>query len=249
MKNKSPRFPAKALDGVAHRPWPLPDAPWMMRQQWQNLLFLHYPVDPAQIRDRIPAGLELDLFDGKAWLGVVPFDMKGVTGRGCPAPKTFCDFPEINLRTYVIHKGKPGVWFFSLDVPGALAVWAARTFFHLPYFKAAVECQVEEDQVHYRYARERRTFNADVHPVGEVFEAKEGFEHWATARYALYCQSRKGNLYRGDIHHAPWPLQRAEVAFQENTFLSEFTVGALHPSVLFSKSLDVVVYPLKILSV
>ncbi|MDF3128782.1 DUF2071 domain-containing protein [Kiritimatiellaeota bacterium B1221] len=241
----SPRFPSRELDPTDHRPWPLPRKPWLMRQQWWNLLFLHYPVDPAQIRGRIPAALELDLFDGQAWLGVVPFDMKRVTGRGCPAPKSLCDFPEINVRTYVIHDGKPGVWFFSLDVPGALAVWAARTFFHLPYFKAEVTCSSVRERVRYGYNRGNRKFYADYYPVGEVFYPEDGFAHWATARYALYCQSRQSAVYRGDIHHAPWPLQRAEVEMKENSILSEFDAGGLHPSVLFSRSLEVVVYPLE----
>lgn len=234
-----------ALEKLDHRPWPLPKKPWIMRQKWRDLLFLHWPIDPEAIRAHIPAGLTLDLFGGKAWLAVVPFDMNGVTARGCPAPRSLSDFPEINLRTYVTCQGKPGVWFFSLDVSSGLAVWAARTFFHLPYFKAEVSCKSVGLEVQYRHQRGDLLFSADYYPV-ESFQADpKSFEHWATARYCLYCQSGKGILYRGEIQHPPWPLERAEITLHQNTLLADFPVGEMHPSLLFSRSLDVVVFPLQ----
>lgn len=217
-----------------------------MKQQWRDLLFLHWPVPQEFLRDLIPEGLELDLFEDKAWLGIVPFDMKGVTARGCPAPSALCDFPEINLRTYVIHNGKPGVWFFSLDVPSPFAVWAARTFFNLPYFKAEVSSRSDGGKIEYRHQRKALSFNADYCPLEEAFSAPEtSFEYWATSRYCLYSQSLKGQLYRGEIHHPPWPLQQAEVEILENSFLDGFPAGEMHPSILFSRSLDVVVFPLE----
>ena len=102
-----------------------------MRQEWLDLVFLHWEITPQEIRPHLPRGVELDLYDGTAWLGIVPFDMKGVTRRGFPAPRWLSDFPEINVRTYVSVDGKAGVWFFSLDVPSRLAVWGARTFSHM----------------------------------------------------------------------------------------------------------------------
>jgi len=233
------------FENTSHRPWPLPKSPWIMKQQWRDLLFLHWPVDASEIRSLIPDGLELDLFDGKAWLGVVPFNMRGVTARGCPAPKSLCDFPEINLRTYVTKDGKPGVWFFSLDVSSPLAVWAARTLFHLPYFKAEVSCSCEEGIVSYDHRRGALKFKANYRPLDLFTAEPDSFEHWSTSRYCLYCQGKKGQLYRGNIHHGPWPLQRAELTFEENTFLDGFPVGEMHPSVLFSKALDVVVFPME----
>ncbi len=230
---------------VSHRPWPLPDQAWIMRQQWRDLLFLHWPVAASAIRSLIPPRLEIDLFGGEAWLGVVPFDMKGVTARGCPAPSVLCDFPEINVRTYVTANGKPGVWFFSLDVNKAHAVWGARTFFHLPYFKAQVATTREGDAVRYAHRRGDLAFEASYRPVGPALAEEEGFAAWATARYCLYCQNRRGRIFRGEIHHAPWPLQAAEVEIRRNTLLRDFPIGERHPAVLFSKSIDVLVYPLR----
>jgi uncharacterized protein YqjF (DUF2071 family) len=216
-----------------------------MRQRWRDLLFLHWPVAPAAIRGLIPPTLEIDTFAGEAWLGVVPFDMKGVTARGCPAPSALCDFPEINVRTYVIRDGKPGVWFFSLDVDKALAVWGARTFFHLPYFQAEVSTSREGDTVHYAHRRGDLAFEASYRPIAPLAAGTDPFAAWATARYCLYCQYRRGRMFRGEIQHAPWPLQAADVDIRRNTLLKDFPVGERHPSILFSRSIDVLVYPLR----
>ena len=112
-----------------------------MQQEWLDLLFLHWEIEANALRPHIPDELEIDTFGGKAWLAVVPFSMRGVAPRACPKPSVICDFPEINVRTYVIKDGKPGVWFFSLDVPHRLPVWIARTFFHLPYFRAQMRVE------------------------------------------------------------------------------------------------------------
>lgn len=228
-----------------HRPWPLPDAKWILKQQWANLLFLHWPIEVSEIRGLIPEELEIDTFDGVAWLAVVPFDMKGVTKRGWPAPKVFCDFPEINVRTYVKIGGKPGVWFFSLDITSALGVWVARTFFNLPYYKAKIEVEVSDKEISYYHQRPGMLFDATYSPGEFATFEPDSFETWSTERYSLYSQSKSGSLFRGEVQHPKWPLQHAELTMRANTLLDEFKVGERHPSVLFSKSLDVVVYPLE----
>jgi uncharacterized protein YqjF (DUF2071 family) len=113
------------------RPWPIPKAPWVLRMAWEDLLFAHWPVDAARLRATLPEALELDLFEGRAWLGVVPFRMNDVGLRRLPAPGA-TRFPELNVRTYARHLGRPGVWFYSLDAGSALAVAGARAWFHLP---------------------------------------------------------------------------------------------------------------------
>ncbi|MFN8423535.1 MAG: DUF2071 domain-containing protein [Anaerolineae bacterium] len=122
---------------AAHRPWPLPAAPWAMAMSWLDLLFLHWPLDPDVLAPFIPPPLVLDTFDGRAWLGVVPFRMAGVRLRGLPPIPGTAAFPEINVRTYAVAPdGRRGVWFFSLDATSRLAVRAARAWFGLPYFDA-----------------------------------------------------------------------------------------------------------------
>jgi uncharacterized protein YqjF (DUF2071 family) len=140
------------LEQVAHRPWPLPPGGWVMAQIWHDLLFAHWPVPQAVLRPRIPAQLAVDTFDGQGWLGVVPFRMSGVRLRGTPRVPWLSAFPELNVRTYVVADGKPGVWFFSLDAGNAIAVAIARAWFHLPYFRARMSMSriVGRDRVRQR---------------------------------------------------------------------------------------------------
>ncbi len=229
-----------------HRPWPLPDCEWVGSMRWENLLFLHWRVDAEAIHACVPDGLKVDTYDGSAWIGIVPFDMKAVTRRGWPAPGFLCDFPEINVRTYVTAGGKPGVWFFSLDVTQPLAAWAARTLFHLPYFTASIEVMEGDDGgVVYRHRRGARRFDATYRPVGTMDAPAGSFEAWSTERYCLYSRDRKGRLYRGEIQHPRWPLEKAGFEIRENTIAMDYPLTAMHPSAMFSRAIDVVVYPLE----
>jgi uncharacterized protein YqjF (DUF2071 family) len=210
------------LDEIAHRPWPLPSAPWVMAQVWHDLLFMHWPVPVDRLRERVPAPLELDTFEGRAWLGIVPFRMTGVRLRWTPALPGLSAFPELNVRTYVRSGDRPGVWFFSLDAADAFAVAAARAWFLLPYYWARMSCTPDGEAI--RYTHERRHPGAPparlegrYAPAGPVFRAARGtLAHWLTERYCLYA-GRSGRILRADIHHAPWPLQPATASFERNT--------------------------------
>jgi uncharacterized protein YqjF (DUF2071 family) len=237
--------PHASLLHTDHRPWPLPAHNWTMRQEWNDLAFLHWEIAPQEIRPHLPPGVELDLYGGSAWIGVVPFDMRGVTRRGFPAPRWLSDFPEINVRTYVTMHGKPGVWFFSLDVPSRLAVWGARTFYHLPYFHAKMEVNREGESVCYAHRRGDLVFRAVYHPLEKIDATSDSFETWASERYCLYTADRKGRVYRAQVHHPRWPLHRAEIDVSENNLLRGWRTGSMHPSVVFSRHLPVVVWPLE----
>lgn len=215
-----------------------------MKQQWRDLLFLHWEADPAELRARIPEKFQIDTYQGKAYIALVPFDMKGVTGRFCPSVPGLSDFPEFNVRTYVTCEGKPGVWFFSLDITNGLAVWAAQNFFHLTYRKAEMTYQNDGGKVSYTStfsAQER--FSAEYQPLERVSPPEDSLDRWLTERYCLYTTSKDGTHYRGEIQHPQWDLHTAEVTISENTMLDGFTLGEM-TTPLFCPSLDVVVYPL-----
>jgi uncharacterized protein YqjF (DUF2071 family) len=213
-----------------------------MQQHWSDLLFLHWEIDPDTLRALIPPSLEIDTYDGKGWLGVVPFSMSGVAPRGSPKPSFICDFPEINVRTYVKRDGKPGIWFFSLDVPRRLPVWLARTFFHLPYFKAEMEVRNEGSDTYYKSTCRNRSFEATYRGRRAILPEEGSFERWATERYCLYSARNDGRLYRAEEQHPRWPLQQAEYSIRKNTMLDAFPIGEQHPSALFSKELPVVAW-------
>src|SRR5690606_38103898 len=126
-----------------HRLYPPLSSPWLGSMIWDDLLFEHWRVPRELLRPLVPSALEIDTFDGSAWIGVVPFLMRGVRLRGTPPLPWVSRFPELNVRTYVTFGGRPGVWFFSLDAAQPLAVWAARRSFHLDYRHAAMTCERE----------------------------------------------------------------------------------------------------------
>jgi uncharacterized protein YqjF (DUF2071 family) len=132
--------PIPLLANTAHRPWPLPAAPWVMAQTWRDLLFAHWPLPAAALQALLPPALTVDAFDGQGWLGIVPFKMQGVRPRGLPAVPWLSAFPELNVRTYVQLRDrgieKRGVYFFSLDAANPVAVQIARRTFWLSYFDA-----------------------------------------------------------------------------------------------------------------
>jgi hypothetical protein len=212
----------KILQPMEHRPWPVPREPWIMAQSWHDLLFAHWPVQAAMLRPHVPTGLEIDAFEGQAWLGIVPFRMSGVRLRWTPALPGVSAFPELNVRAYVKAQGKAGVWFFSLDAANAIAVAAARWSFHLPYFRARMKCEEKNGWIHYLSERTHRGAPAAVlegryRPVGDSFEAQRGgLDHFLTERYCLYSTSN-GRVYRGEIHHPPWRLQLGEAEFVRNS--------------------------------
>ena len=232
-----------AFSQIDHRPWPLPEQSWLLKQRWLNLLFVHWEVDPDYLRKQIPEPLEIDTHGGKAWIALVPFDMKDVSLKYVPPMGPLSDFPEINVRTYVEYQGKPGVWFFSLDVPKRIPVWIARSCFHLPYRYGSVAIAEEAGRFTYTHQCEKESFVATYQGLAPVNPEPGSFEDWATERYCLYCASKRGQIYRTEVQHPKWPLQKAELDIHTNSLLHPFPTGDAHPSVLFSKHLEVVAYP------
>jgi uncharacterized protein len=183
-------FDRTILDQVSHRPWPMPDLPWVMTQTWHDLLFAHWPVDRRALRERVPPAFELDLFDGDAWLGIVPFHMTNVAPRAVPSLPWVSEFPELNVRTYVRVGDRPGIYFFSLDAGSAVAVQVARTFLNLPYYSAVMTVTAEERTITYESRREDAGSTARLRarywPTGPVFTATPGtLDYFLTERYCL----------------------------------------------------------------
>jgi uncharacterized protein YqjF (DUF2071 family) len=221
-----------------------------MEQVWHDLLFVHWPVPPDVLRGVVPRELPLDTYGGQAWIGVVPFRMSGVRLRGLPAIRGTAAFPELNVRTYVTQGGKPGVYFFSLDAGNPLAVQVARSWFHLPYYRARMSAEWRDGWLHYRSERTHRgapsaSLAARYRPTSEPEPAQPGsLADFLTSRYALYI-ARRGKVIRREIDHIAWPLQSAEAIIATNTMLDQIplTIPETEPLLHFSRRLDVVVWP------
>jgi uncharacterized protein YqjF (DUF2071 family) len=224
--------------------------PWLFRMRWVDLLFMHWPVPADVLRPFIPPGLELDTYEGRAWLGVVPFGMEDVAPRFLPAPPGPGAFPELNVRTYVRRRGRGGVWFLSLDAGSRLAVEGARGAFHLPYYRASMSSTTEAGWVEYRCERAdprggAASFAGRYRPVGSMEVAAPGsLAAFLTDRLGLYAVDGAGRLSWTAIRHAAWPLQPAVAEIERNTMAHaqgiELPTDA--PLLHFAKRLDVVAW-------
>jgi uncharacterized protein YqjF (DUF2071 family) len=240
----APARQASTLDDVEHRPWPLENTAWVMGQTWDDLLFIHYRVPVEELRALVPEGLQVQEHSGSAWLGVTPFVVTGLRARGLLPLPFASSFRELNVRTYVTRDDRPGIWFFSLDASSQVAVEAARRLYRLPYFRADISVQRRGDELVYDCSRRGgKAFSATYGPDGDVFNAEPGsLEQFLTERYCLYAEHEE-RLYRADIHHRPWPLQKAHARIDLNT-MPPVKVPQDDPLVHYSARQDVVIWPL-----
>ncbi|HET7698625.1 MAG TPA: DUF2071 domain-containing protein [Vicinamibacterales bacterium] len=246
-------FNHRILDDTSHRPWPMPAGPWLMTQTWNDLLFAHWPVDVRALRDRVPPSFELDLFDGQAWLGIVPFHMTNVAPRLVPPLPWVSAFPELNVRTYVRIGDKPGVYFFSLDAGNRVAVGAARTLLNLPYYTAEMAVTADSGRIRYESRRPDppAEFRATYRGLGGPRPPQPGtLEYFLTERYCLYAVNHRHVAYRLDIHHPPWPLEAAEAEIPLNTMAGAagIRLPSMAPLLHFAKRQDMVCWAPEMLS-
>lgn len=205
----SPR-PGDLLRTVAHRPWPPPQGRWNFVQNWREAVFLHFPVDAAQVQAQLPPELAVDTHDGQAWISIVLFSMVGTRPSWLPAWPPISDFHEVNVRTYVRHGDRDGVFFLRIEAGNWISVQLARLLSVLPYHTAHVQrghtpgpwfelhSGRDEARAHLTYA------------TGAPIPAPDALDHWLVERYALY-ERRNGRTWCYDVHHVPWPLQQVHV--------------------------------------
>ncbi len=230
-----------------------PQTSSIMRQRWAELLFLHWEADAAQLQSLLPPGLQLDTYEGKAYVGLVPFTMTGIRPTLLPPFPPLSNFHEINVRTYVHRQGRdPGVWFFSLDAANAIAVRLARAWYKLPYHFARMCLDISPERTHYtseRLWKPPLPADCDIAytPTGTVTPAEPGtLDHFLCERYLLYASAR-GSLFRGQVYHAPYPLQTATLhTCRENLIAAAgITRPDAPPIVHFAREVRVQIFPLE----
>jgi uncharacterized protein YqjF (DUF2071 family) len=234
-----------------HRPFPLPErTAWMMGQTWYDLLFAHWPVNPAVLRPAVHPSVPIDTWEGSAYIGVTPFGIRGLHARGTPPVPGSASFPELNVRTYATIDGRPGIWFLSLDAANWPAVFAARRAYRLPYFRSRIRMQAGGDRLWYLCERvygPPAAFEGTYAPTGPARAAEPGsLEYWLTERYCLYTVDGDGRVLQADIHHAPWPVAPAAGTIAYNTMLDHYGIdlpGA--PLMHFARRQDVLIWPLR----
>jgi len=217
-----------------------------------DLLLVHWRVRAEELRRLVPPKLEVDTFDGSAWLGLAAFRVTALRLRGTLPLPGLSSFPEANVRTYVTAGGMPGIWFFSLDVASPLALAPGRRLYHLPYFHARMSLQRHGDWIEVESARAAAAdrpvvFSGRYRPRGPVFAPAPGsLEHFLAERYCLYALDGRGRLGRAEIHHAAWMLQPAKVELGLNTMAPEGVSLPDEPSLAhFAAERDLLTWPLR----
>ncbi len=201
-----------------------PEGQAIMHQNWGKLLFMHWRIEEKLLRPLIPERLEIDTFDGSAWIAIAPFTMWGIRAFPpfIPPVPGLSSMHELNVRTYVHFDRVPGVWFFSLDCNSTAAVLGARMFFYLPYYNAEIKLQPEGLTIHYCLNR------TDDPPAAFDTSWKTGerlpysdsgtLEFFLTERYCLYSE-HNNKIYRARIYHDPWRLQQASLTSLSSTMI------------------------------
>jgi uncharacterized protein len=182
----------------------------VMRQQWLDLAYVHWRYDPAVVQALLPAGLEVDTFDGSAWVGLIPFSMRGIGLAHGPAVPYFGSFAEVNVRTYVRAGDRRGVWFFSLDVDRLIPAVVARLTYRLPYCWGRTSHERVDDTLTTVVRRRWPDRVDDSHIVIEMGDSvvADDLDVFLTARWGLYSRSRRGVRY-APVDHEPWSLRTA----------------------------------------
>jgi uncharacterized protein YqjF (DUF2071 family) len=232
------------------REYPPPGTPWAIRQNWSDLLFMHWRVSEDKLRAIIPEPLEIDTFDGSAYIAVVPFLMTGIRLHWLPPVPGTTRSLELNVRTYVRYGMRRGVYFLSLDAENGLIVQTARKWFGLPYYKAQMSMR---KATYTRYENLRThagapaaAFRAVYRPLKEPRPSEPGtLEHFLTERYCLLTADAGKPVCIGEIDHKPWPLRRAEAEIEANTMTEPFGIKVDNqPLMHYSSSIDVKLWPM-----
>lgn len=224
----------------------------LMHQSWGKLLFMHWPIAEEILRPLIPSSLQIDTFDGTAWIGVVPFTMWDIRAFPPYVPKIpfLNTMHELNVRTYVSSDGEPGVWFLSLDCNNAAAVFGARKSYFLPYFNATISLQQKDQTIEYVLTRRDKPaarFSSSWNIGQPIAETRPGtLPFFLTERYCLYS-NRKSKVYRSRIFHRPWQLSTASVTRLESTMIESHGLPAPsgEPLLHYAEEVSVDIWSLK----
>lgn len=195
------------LQETSHRPFPLPQGSWKYCREWHEVVFVHWRVPAEAIRKLVPGTLEIDLLNGEAWVSLVVFVVKDLRPRILPPYTPVSDFMELNMRTYVLRRSKPGIYFLNLEAEKSFPSFLARLITGLNYYKSSMNhipgYYESENLQHLSYLKA-------VYSAGESVQEKSTLDRWLTDRFCLF-RELSGNIYSNDIHHQDWPLKRIEV--------------------------------------
>jgi uncharacterized protein len=227
------------LPDTSQRTYPLPDRNWKYYQQWHNSTFLHWIIPAEKIKELLPPGLELDTFEGNAWVSLVEFEVKKMSPHYLPPFPYISNFREINVRTYVTCKGIRGIYLFSIETDKIIEVFLTRSFIGLPYEKSLIKKTpnnvVSVNNYHNYF------LDYSLAPVGLPTE-KSKLDYWLTERHCLY-NYHNNKIYRHNIHHKEWDLEEIDISISDvNYDFKSFSLNINPDKIHFSKKLEVLLW-------
>lgn len=195
------------LSKTKHRPWPIPSKEWKFYQEWNDAIFLHYQVDLNVLKKFVPTELEIDLFEGVAWVSIVAFTMEKIRPKYLPAFPPVSNFDEINIRTYVKSNGKTGVYFLSIEGGKQISCNIAKGISELPYRYSTIHRKNDTYKSHNTLYGDRLHI---AYTVGDSNKNKSNLDRWLTERYALFQDAGEA-INEFEIHHVEWPINEIEI--------------------------------------
>ncbi|MES2629158.1 MAG: DUF2071 domain-containing protein [Bacteroidota bacterium] len=232
------------LKEIVHRPWELPSGEWRYYQEWNDALFLHWRIPAEILQKLLPEGLELDLFEGEAWVSVVAFTMEKIRPRFLPALSLISDFHEINVRTYVKHKEKSGVYFISMEGQKLLSVLVSKALSGLPYQRANISRKLHNGLSSYSSVNNRKQFRleAEYDVLPDEYQPT-ALDKWLVERYCLFVDI--GNeLFCYEIHHLPWKIAKVKLEYLKLDYkIGDLAIGKAAPELThFSEGVEVLAW-------
>lgn len=229
------------LKDTGHRPYPLPEGSWSYYQEWNNALFFHWRVPESLLKPWVPEELTIDTFESEAWVSVVAFTMQKIRPRYLPSVRFISDFHEVNVRTYVTHEGKAGVYFLNIEAQKKLSAWISRKLSGLPYEKSNI---VSIPGNYHSFHEKKKLLLKAEFDVSPLIRSKTALELWLTERYCLYMQ-KNGRIYRYDIQHQEWELNELKLRSAELCYvLRDLDLSIENVDLIqYSKGVQVLAWP------
>ena len=187
-----------------------------MTARWENLIMANYAIDVAKLKEYLPSGVEIDLYQGKAFVSLVGFLFKNSRIFGMPIP-LLGTFEEVNLRFYVKRKEsngyKRGVVFINETVPYKPVAWLANKLYKEHYISIPTKHRIENHQSHKEVEFQWKTpsqwnkIEVEANILSEEME-RGSFQEFIFEHYYGYTRLNDTTSQEYRIRHPRWKLNR-----------------------------------------
>jgi hypothetical protein len=187
-----------------------------LKANWENIIMANYAIDPKILLPFLPKGVELDLYNDKAYISLVGFMFKKIKLFNVPIP-WFGNFEEINLRFYVVRKEgntlKRGVVFINETIPYPIVAWMANKLYKEHYTVVPTKHQITKDsksqKVNFEWLLNKKWNSIYVEATTEskVMES-QSLEKFIFEHYYGYTKINENNTEEYKLQHPSWRVNK-----------------------------------------